>query len=510
MTTQDLAVLLSGYPGFLPGFLVSLVVGFALGPRLARSVGGRTALGVGLVVAIGIVLSATMTPGPGGLAGSASGSNSCDLSRFGLATGNQVARPGEVALNIALFVPLGFTIGLLPHHRTRVLAIVAALALPIAIELIQLLLPALGRACQSGDAIDNLSGLGLGVAAALALTWNLAGRTAPGRAVVVTRVAITTGLAIVLLAALAIMARPSVPPPPLESTLPSPVVPPSMTPTPAPGTSTTVSSIPALLEALADPDIEEIVVADGVYRVATAASQGATSLWIDGRYAARTKPVTVRAETAGGVTFDGGGAGSFGGLTFVDGAHHQTWQGFNFANGAATDTGVITFGGYPDLAAPHHIALRDIDILPSVTGRATSATAPGNDHAIYVSLAIDGPHDLLFEDMTIDGRGGLASGFVFYHSDARHRNAWNVTVRRLAVTGTQQGLMLWDPTLENVVFDTVTITDVLTAAVSYESPGATGIVFSNVTSTGSGAGVGFQSSLGSAPDGVTFINDSFQ
>ena len=83
-------------------------------------------------------------------------------------------------------------------------------------------------------------------------------------------------------------------------------------------------------------------------------------------------------------------------------------------------------------------------------------------------------------------------------------------MRRLAVTGTQQGLMLWDPTLENVVFDTVTITDVLTAAVSYESPGATGIVFSNVTSTGSGAGVGFQSSLGSAPDGVTFINDSFQ
>ncbi len=42
------------------------------------------------------------------------------------------------------------------------------------------------------------------------------------------------------------------------------------------------------------------------------------------------------------------------------------------------------------------------------------------------------------------------------------------------------------PTLRNITFDTATITDALSVAVRYESPGATGIVFANITSTGSG------------------------
>ena len=44
-------------------------------------------------------------------------------------------------------------------------------------------------------------------------------------------------------------------------------------------------------------------------------------------------PIIVRAETPGGVTFDGSGnSGGYGGLSFEDGAHDQTWDGFNFAN----------------------------------------------------------------------------------------------------------------------------------------------------------------------------------
>ena len=46
--------------------------------------------------------------------------------------------------------------------------------------------------------------------------------------------------------------------------------------------------------------------------------------------------------------------------------------------------------------------------------------------------------------------------------------------------------MLWDSTLRNITIDTATISDTLSAAVTYESPGATGIVFANITSTGSG------------------------
>jgi hypothetical protein len=270
-----------------------------------------------------------------------------------------------------------------------------------------------------------------------------------------------------------------------------------------------VSSIPTLLSALANDAVGEIVVANGTYQVRSAGSQQSDSLWIGRRFAARTRPVVVRAETLGGVIFDGGGTPYFGGLSFEEGAHHQTWDGFTFANGQATDTGVIVFGGYAGLAAPHHITLRNLTILASCTGRATSASAPGNDHAIYVSHAVDGPHDLLIEDVTVDGRDGLATAIVFYHSDASNRNGWNVTVRRLHVTGTQQAIILWDPTLHDITVDTADITDALSTAVTYESPGASGIVFANITSTGSGSGKGFVSTLGATPSGVTFLNDSF-
>jgi hypothetical protein len=251
------------------------------------------------------------------------------------------------------------------------------------------------------------------------------------------------------------------------------------------------------------------VVADGTYRVSPAGAQAADSLWIGAAFAGRTRPITVRAETPAGVTFDGGGASGFGGLWFVDGAHDQTWDGFTFANGSPTNTGVIMFGEGGGVA-PHHITLRNITLAGSTTGGATSASAPANDHRIYVSQATEGPHDLLFEDITVDGTGGLASAFHFYHSNPTQRNAWNVTVRRLHVRGTQQAIMLWDGTLRDITFDTVDIVDALSVAVRYESPGATGIVLANIISTGSGSGTGFHSSLGPTPPGVTFRNDSFR
>jgi hypothetical protein len=271
-----------------------------------------------------------------------------------------------------------------------------------------------------------------------------------------------------------------------------------------------VTSIPALLTALADDTVTEIVVANGTYRVSTAGSQHSDSLWIGARFAGRTRPVTVRAESRGGVTFDGGGATHHGCISFEAGAHDQTWDGFRCAGGQATDTGVITFGGYAGLAAPHHITLRNWTIDASCTGRATTATGTALDHAVYLSKAVGGPHDLLFEDITVDGRGGLASAFHFYHSDSANRNAWNVTIRRLTVTGTQQALILWDPTLQNVTVDTATIANALAHAVRHEAPGATGITYANITSTGSGAGTGFYSSQGTSPPGVTFTNNSFR
>jgi hypothetical protein len=244
--------------------------------------------------------------------------------------------------------------------------------------------------------------------------------------------------------------------------------------------------------------------------VSAAGNKRTNSLWIGSRFAGRTNPVTVRAETRGGVTFDGGGTTYFGGIAFQEGAHDQTWDGFNFANGQATSTGVVDFGGagdsYTGKAAPHHITMRYITILGSSTGRSPTTNL---DHAIYISQAVGGPHDLLFEDITVDGTGGLASAFHFYHSTATERNAWNVTVRRLKVSGTQQAIMLWDSTLQNITIEDSTISDAARFAVRYEGLGATGIILKNITSTGSGQ-QGFYSSLGANPPGVTFSDNSFR
>ena len=215
-----------------------------------------------------------------------------------------------------------------------------------------------------------------------------------------------------------------------------------------------MTSVPALLSALADDTVTEIVVANGTYRVSPASRQKADSLWIGARYAGRTRPVTVRAETRGGVTFDGGGMTYYDAHVFVAGSHHQTWQGFVFANGTPTETGVICFGwagsaALAGMVAPHHITLRDITIGRSIT----SASTGSGDHAVYFSQAVGGPHDILIDGLTVDGSGGLDSALHFYHSTATEKNAWNVTVRRLTVNGTRQAIQLWDATLRNIVIE---------------------------------------------------------
>jgi hypothetical protein len=298
---------------------------------------------------------------------------------------------------------------------------------------------------------------------------------------------------------------------PFNSAPPTPV--PSLPPaphaaTPAAGGTVRVASIPDLLAALADDANTDIVVANGTYRVSAAGLQKPDSLWIGAAFAGRTRPVTVRAETIGGVTIDGGGAPYFGGISFDEGAHDQTWDGFVFGNGSPTETGVVTFGGYSGMPGAHHITLRHLRFLPTLTGSSTSIMAPTTDHAIYVSKAAGGPHDLVFEDITVDGHGGLASAIQFYSHDDASPNAWNVWVRRLTVSGTQQAIIIWDSTLHDIVVDTATVTGAQSYGVRYEQPGAS-IFLANVTTVDSGER-GFHSSLGNAPPGLAFINDSFR
>ena len=276
---------------------------------------------------------------------------------------------------------------------------------------------------------------------------------------------------------------------------------PAPTPAPTPTGTVRVTSIPALLTALADDAVTEIVVADGTYRVSGAANKQANSLWIGARFAGRTRPVLVRAETTGGVTFDGGG-GYLGGISFEEGAHHQTWQGFRFTNGQPMESGVIMFGGYAGLAAPHHITLRDI----SVTGL-ISSDGLRHGYPIYFSMAAaPGPHDLLIENFTAIDNGASKALIHFYHDTAAgdpagNFNCQNVVIRNAHLTGTPQPVMIWARSLTNLLIEDSTITGAGETAIRYEY--GSGVVFRRVVSTGSAQG-GFYSSLGPNPPGVTF------
>jgi len=272
-----------------------------------------------------------------------------------------------------------------------------------------------------------------------------------------------------------------------------------------------VLSIPALKTALADNTVDVIVVANGTYHVRPSNQTLADSLWIGGdAYANRTRPITVRAATIGGVTFDGGGASGFGGLSFEDGAHDQTWDGFNFANMVANQSGIIEFGGYLPRRTVHHLTVRHIRVLGTCRGRATTASGNTTEHAIYFANAASvGPHDLLAEDISVDGSGFLASAIHGDHGDLTNPPAYNVTVRRLHVIRTQQAIILWQSAFRNWRIDTADITGALEYAVRYESIGGSGITFANITSTGSGV-KGFYSSQGTAPAGVSFTNDSLR
>ena len=253
-----------------------------------------------------------------------------------------------------------------------------------------------------------------------------------------------------------------------------------------------MTSIPALLTALDDNRLTEIVVANGTYRVDPASSQGASSLWIGSKFADRTTPITVRAETRGGVTFDGAGASSFGGLSFNGGAHDQTWDGFNFANGKPTQTGVIVFGGY-GLASPHHITLRNITMKSTIVG-----STPQNDHFIYFSS--DNAHDILIEDYTANGGTTIRSALQFYHSP----NVYNLTVRRMHVTGTQNAILMYDGTVRNVLIEDSDITGARDSALNIATTGSN-VVIRDSTSVNSG-GVYYPNGK---PAGVTIINSTF-
>lgn len=180
------------------------------------------------------------------------------------------------------------------------------------------------------------------------------------------------------------------------------------------------------------------------------------------------------------------------------------------ANGEATNAGVITYGGWVGKAAAHHITLRNITLAKSLTSH--TPTGVSSDHGIYISQALGGVHDCLIDGLTVYGRvigegsGGLDSAIHFYHSSSGNPNATNFTIRNVNITGTDQAIIVWDGTVQNILVEDTIITNATNVAVRYEQGGT--LTLRRVTSTGSGSGKGFYSSLGTNPPGVTFDNSS--
>jgi VanZ family protein len=164
-------------PCFLPGLAITTVIALAVTGRVARRLRTQSWIAFLLVVSVGAVLVATIPPDAGGFSGRPSAPGRCEFRRIGLAPLSQYLHLGDTSLNVILFVPLGLAIGLLGRSPATARLLVAALALPLAIEAIQSLAPMLGRGCQSRDVVDNLLGLGIGLALGVLLSVVRAGRT---------------------------------------------------------------------------------------------------------------------------------------------------------------------------------------------------------------------------------------------------------------------------------------------------------------------------------------------
>ena len=154
---------MTGVIWFWPGVVLALVLGTLLAAPVARALATRRAIAWLPLVSTGVIVAATLTPihGPTGI--DVSQVRACDLDRAAFASWAELTDVSDVSLNVVLFVPLGLAVGLLPWTRRSALIGLLAVGLP-AIEGIQYLAPSLARGCQSGDVIDNLSGLVVGLA----------------------------------------------------------------------------------------------------------------------------------------------------------------------------------------------------------------------------------------------------------------------------------------------------------------------------------------------------------
>ena len=156
-------------PLFLPALAIWALVSVVLSGRTARALGTSRLVAFLVLVSLGFTLTATLTPTSEAVVGEVGPGGGCDLRQLGLPPLSQLLRPNDVSLNVILFVPLGFALGLLPLARRSIIIIGLAFAVPLLIETLQLVLVDLGRGCESADVINNMLGLAVGLTIAVGM-----------------------------------------------------------------------------------------------------------------------------------------------------------------------------------------------------------------------------------------------------------------------------------------------------------------------------------------------------
>ncbi len=143
---------------------------FVIAVLTARPVARRLSVAIPvaflLVLAAVGILAITLIPQPDGRI--AATDATCLLPTLSVPAGGRLFPLSDESLNVVLFVPLGIALGLMAGHPAAPRIAVLAVALPWAIEATQLVVPGLGRTCQSADLTANLVGLVFGVVTALA------------------------------------------------------------------------------------------------------------------------------------------------------------------------------------------------------------------------------------------------------------------------------------------------------------------------------------------------------
>ncbi|WP_354644204.1 VanZ family protein [Kitasatospora camelliae] len=156
---------LSASPLFWPGVLGSLLLAALLSRRAGRLLRAHRAVGFLLLFAVGGVVTLTLLPDVrmSLWENARYGVRQCSFDRVAPHPLSELLTATQSSLNVALFVPLGATAALAGTWGRRIAAGTFAALLPVAVEAVQYAVPALGRACDGQDLLDNYFGLALGL-----------------------------------------------------------------------------------------------------------------------------------------------------------------------------------------------------------------------------------------------------------------------------------------------------------------------------------------------------------